>query len=280
MSSTEIYISKPQIQRRYHIAINGDMLMGGVANRTKVETECLLNVLEIDDNKRATIELITLDTDVIDTGNQAFRELSVIANQLKKVTQDIICVIDKEGKVLQVVNTEQIKRKWEQLKGEMVSICGRTGELTDFFNVNEKLFSEEETLRRYVGEMEFFKIYFNGLYGHRIRDKEHRETDNAFKTNKVPYNLYFDIDEDENLIRVRFEGDDFHINHDWLQKAYGQMPFVDLRNMKPEFAIQGDYVIEKATGLIKGAKFVWDENVSKELRLRTEYVITEKRREK
>jgi hypothetical protein len=277
MSSTEIYISKPQIQRRYHIAINGDMLMGGVANRTKVETECLLNVLEIDDNKRATIELITLDTDVIDTGNQAFRELSVIANQLKKVTQDIICVIDKEGKILQVVNTEQIKRKWEQLKGEMVSICGRTGELTDFFNVNEKLFSEEETLRHYVGEMEFFKIYFNGLYGHRIRDEEHRKTDNAFKTNKVPYNLYFDIDEDENLIRVRFEGDDFHINHDWLQKAYGQMPFVDLQNMKPEFAIQGDYVIEKATGLIKHAKFVWDENVSKELRLRTEYVITEKR---
>ena len=277
MSSTEIYISKPQIQRRYHIAINGDMLMGGVANRTKVETECLLNVLEIDDNKRATIELITLDTDVIDTGNQAFRELSVIANQLKKVTQDIICGSDKEGKILQVVNTEQIKRKWEQLKGEMVSICGRTGELTDFFNVNEKLFSEEETLRHYVGEMEFFKIYFNGLYGHRIRDKEHRETDNAFKTNKVPYNLYFDIDEDENLIRVRFEGDDFHINHDWLQKAYGQMPFVDLRNMKPEFAIQGDYVIEKATGLIKGAKFVWDENISKELRLRTEYIITEKR---
>lgn len=277
MSSTEIYISKPQIQRRYRIAINGDMLMGGVANRTKVETECLLNVLEIDDNKRATIELITLDTDVIDTGNQAFRELSVIANQLKKVTQDIICVIDKEGKILQVVNTEQIKRKWEQLKGEMVSICGRTGELTDFFNVNEKLFSEEETLRHYVGEMEFFKIYFNGLYGHRIRDEEHRNTDNAFKTNKVPYNLYFDIDEDENLIRVRFEGDDFHINHDWLQKAYGQMPFVDLRNMKPEFAIQGDYVIEKATGLIKHAKFVWDENVSKELRLRTEYVITEKR---
>ena len=253
------------------------MLMGGVVNNTKVETECLLNVLEIDDNKRATIELITLDTDVIDTGNQAFRELSVIANQLKKVTQDIICVIDKEGKILQVVNTEQIKRKWEQLKGEMVSICGRTGELTDFFNVNEKLFSEEETLRHYVGEMEFFKIYFNGLYGHRIRDKEHRETDNAFKTNKVPYNLYFDIDEDENLIRVRFEGDDFHINHDWLQKAYGQMPFVDLRNMKPEFAIQGDYVIEKATGLIKGAKFVWDENTSKELRLRTEYIITEKR---
>lgn len=277
MSSTEIYISKPQIQRRYHIAISGDMVMGEVANRTKVETEYLLNVLEVDDNKCATIELITLDTDVIDTGNQAFRELSVIANQLKKVTQDIICVIDKEGKVLQVVNTEQIKRKWEQLKGEMVSICGRTGELTDFFNVNEKLFREQETLRRYVEEMEFFKLHFNGLYGHHMRDKEHRETDNAFKTNKVPYNLYFDIDEDENLIRVRFEGDDFHINHDWLQKAYGQMPFVDLRNMKPKFAIQGDYVIEKATGLIKHAKFVWDENVSKELRLRTEYVITEKR---
>ena len=55
------------------------------------------------------------------------------------------------------------------------------------------------------------------------------------------------------------------------------MPFVDLRNMKPEFAIQGDYLIEKATGLIKGAKFVWDENISKELCLRTEYIITEKR---
>lgn len=265
------------MQRRYHIAINGDMLMGGVENNTKVETECLLNVLRIDSNKCATIELITLDTDVIETGNQAFRELSVIANQLKKVTQDIVCVIDKEGKILQVVNTGQIKRKWEQLKSEMVSICGRSGKLTDFFNVNEKLFSEEETLRRYVGEMEFFKIHFNGLYGHRIRDKEHRETENAFKTNKISYNLYFDYDEDDELIRIRFEGRDFEINHDWLQKSYGKMPFVDLRNMKPEFAIQGDYLIEKATGLIKGAKFVWDENISKELCLRTEYIITEKR---
>ena len=278
MSSTEIYISKPQIQRRYHIAINGDMLMGGVENNTKVETECLLNVLEIGSNKCATIELITLDTDVIETGNQAFRELSVIANPLKKVTQDIVCVIDKEGKVLRVVNTEQIKRKWGQLKSEMVSICGRSGELTDFFNINEKLFCDQDTLKQYVGEMEFFKIHFNGLYGHQIRNKEHRETDNTFKTNKISYNLYFDNDEDDELIRIRFEGRDFEINHDWLQKSYGQMPFVDLRNMKPEFTIQGDYLIEKTTGLIKGAKFVWDENISKELHLRTEYIITEKRR--
>lgn len=278
MSSTEIYISKPQIQRRYHIAINGDMLMGGVENNTKVETECLLNVLEIGSNKCATIELITLDTDVIETGNQAFRELSVIANQLKKVTQDIVCVIDKEGKVLRVVNTEQIKRKCGQLKSEMVSICGRSGELTDFFNINEKLFCDQDTLKQYVGEMEFFKIHFNGLYGHQIRNKEHRETDNTFKTNKISYNLYFDNDEDDELIRIRFEGRDFEINHDWLQKSYGQMPFVDLRNMKPEFTIQGDYLIEKTTGLIKGAKFVWDENISKELHLRTEYIITEKRR--
>ena len=278
MSSTEIYISKPQIQRRYHIAINGDMLMGGVENNTKVETECLLNVLEIGSNKCATIELITLDTDVIETGNQAFRELSVIANQLKKVTQDIVCVIDKEGKVLRVVNTEQIKRKWGQLKSEMVSICGRSGELTDFFNINEKLFCDQDTLKQYVGEMEFFKIHFNGLYGHQIRNKEHRETDNTFKTNKISYNLYFDNDEDDELIRIRFEGRDFEINHDRLQKSYGQMPFVDLRNMKPEFTIQGDYLIEKTTGLIKGAKFVWDENISKELHLRTEYIITEKRR--
>ena len=278
MSSTEIYISKPQIQRRYHIAINGDMLMGGVENNTKVETECLLNVLEIGSNKCATIELITLDTDVIETGNQAFRELSVIANQLKKVTQDIVCVIDKEGKVLRVVNTEQIKRKWGQLKSEMVSICGRSGELTDFFNINEKLFCDQDTLKQYVGEMEFFKIHFNGLYGHQIRNKEHRETDNTFKTNKISYNLYFDNDEDDELIRIRFEGRDFEINHDWLQKSYGKMPFVDLRNMKPEFTIQGDYLIEKTTGLIKGAKFVWDENISKELHLRTEYIITEKRR--
>jgi hypothetical protein len=278
MSSTEIYISKPQLQRRYHIAINGGMLMGGVENNTKVETECLLNVLEIDSNKCATIELITLDTDVIETGNQAFRELSVIANQLKKVTQDIVCVIDKEGKVLRVVNTEQIKRKWGQLKSEMVSICGRSGELTDFFNINEKLFCDQDTLKQYVGEMEFFKIHFNGLYGHQIRNKEHRETDNTFKTNKISYNLYFDNDEDDELIRIRFEGRDFEINHDWLQKSYGQMPFVDLRNMKPEFTIQGDYLIEKTTGLIKGAKFVWDENISKELHLRTEYIITEKRR--
>lgn len=278
MSSTEIYISKPQLQRRYHIAINGGMLMGGVENNTKVETECLLNVLEIGSNKCATIELITLDTDVIETGNQAFRELSVIANQLKKVTQDIVCVIDKEGKVLRVVNTEQIKRKWGQLKSEMVSICGRSGELTDFFNINEKLFCDQDTLKQYVGEMEFFKIHFNGLYGHQIRNKEHRETDNTFKTNKISYNLYFDNDEDDELIRIRFEGRDFEINHDWLQKSYGQMPFVDLRNMKPEFTIQGDYLIEKTTGLIKGAKFVWDENISKELHLRTEYIITEKRR--
>lgn len=57
----------------------------------------------------------------------------------------------------------------------------------------------------------------------------------------------------------------------------GKCHSLTCRNMKPEFAIQGDYVIEKATGLIKGAKFVWDENTSKELRLRTEYIITEKR---
>ncbi len=279
MLNTEIHINTPRIQRRYHVLVNGNTIMGGVTNKTKVETEWLLTILDVDNDKNAKIELIMLDSNIIETENEAFRELSIIANQLKKVTQDIVCIIDRQGNIRKIVNTEQISKKWEQLKREMISLCGRTGELEDFFNVNEKLFNDQGILKQYVEQLEFFKLYFNGLYGRTLKDGEVRETDNAFKTNKITYNLVFDHDEDKELIRIRFRGNDFMINHKWLEKAYGQFPFIDMRNIEPNFDIRGDYLIEKATGLIKNARFVWDENVSKELRLYTEYVITEKRLE-
>lgn len=132
MDRHEICISRPGLQRHYKVLVNGEIVMGGVSNKTSVETEWILTVLAVDSEQNAKIELITLDTHVLEATNEAFRELSIIANQLKKVTQTLVCTIDKRGKVLRVINSAQIADRWNQLKSEIVSMCGRTGDMTDF----------------------------------------------------------------------------------------------------------------------------------------------------
>ncbi|AFJ09498.1 hypothetical protein [Prevotella intermedia] len=276
MDRHEICISRPGLQRHYKVLVNGEIVMGGVSNKTSVETEWILTVLAVDSEQNAKIELITLDTHVLEATNEAFRELSIIANQLKKVTQTLVCTIDKRGKVLRVINSAQIADRWNQLKSEIVSMCGRTGDMTDFFNINEKLFNDQEILKLYVGQLEFFKLYFNDLYGRKLSSYEPRKTENAFKTSFLSYDMFLDHDEDSRLSRIRFKGVNFSTYKKWLSEAYGQFPFVDVQKITPQFTIEGEYLMEKENGLLKKAKLLWEEDVSKELRSHTEYIITEK----
>lgn len=276
MDRHEICISRPGLQRHYKVLVNGEIVMGGVSNKTSVETEWILTVLAVDSEQNAKIELITLDTHVLEATNEAFRELSIIANQLKKVTQTLVCTIDKRGKVLRVINSAQIADRWNQLKSEIVSMCGRTGDMTDFFNINEKLFNDQEILKQYVGQLEFFKLYFNDLYGRKLSSYEPRKTENAFKTSFLSYDMFLDHDEDSRLSRIRFKGVNFSTYKKWLSEAYGQFPFVDVQKITPQFTIEGEYLMEKENGLLKKAKLLWKEDVSKELRSHTEYIITEK----
>ena len=273
----DIRIVYPNIKRRYKVIILGDMTMGAFSNRTKVETEWILSIQQIYNDSSVMLELITFDSDVVESSNEAFKELSVAANQFKKVTQEVVCVVKKDGNLLHLINTEQIKEKWNRVKNEIMTFNGMTTDLEDFLKVNNERFSSDDVLKELTNQLEFFKVYFNGLYGTHIPMYGWRQSENAFKTNTLDYEVEYTKSEDKQLnkLRVEFKSIDYKIGKRWIETAYKGFPLlVDTNTCKPEFNIEGNYLFDKKTGLIDDAIFIWEENVSDTLKLKTEYQIS------
>lgn len=272
-----IKLQVPKVRRKYKVNLKGDITFGSFTNTTEAETEWILSVREIYNDNSAMIELISFDTEVLNSKNEGFRELSIIANQFKKLSQEVVCIINKEGKIVKLINLDYIRERWNRLKNEMITVGGEMTDIEIFFKINNENFSSDQVLTELVNQLEFFKLYFNGLYGTKIPNGEWRKSENAFKTNTLEYEVNYNITEDQSLnqLRVQFKSCDYFINKKWIEKTYGGFPqFVNLDFCDPKYNIEGNYLFDKRTGLLNEATFIWEEFASHLLKAKTEYQIT------
>jgi len=275
-SNDFIRLQLPKIKRRYKVNVKGEMRMGGFSNKTNVQTEWILAIQQIYNDNSVLFELINYDSDVIESQNNGFKELSIVANQFKKATREVVGVINKNGKLLEIINIDYIKERWEIVKNEIITFCGQTTDIENFFKIENEKFATAEVLTEFVNQLEFFKVYFNELYGRKIPDSEWRKSQNLFKTNfleyEVKYNKFEDIS--NNQLKLKFSSTDFDINKKWIEKSYGGFQhIVNIEYCEPKFKIEGDYIFDQRTGLINEATFSWDEYVSGTLHVKTEYQI-------
>jgi len=271
-----IKLQMPKIRRKYKVNIIGEMRMGGFSNKTNVQTEWVLTIQQIYNDNSVLFELMNYDSDVLESKNQGFKELSIVANQFKKATREVVGVIDKNGKLLRLINIDYIKERWEVIKNEIITFCGQTTDIEDFFKIENRKFATDDVLTEFVKQLEFFQIYFNGLYGKKIPTSEWRKSQNIFKTNDLEYKVEYIKSENSvvNQSRIQFNSIDYDISKKWIEKSYGNFKHMaNIEQCEPKFNIQGDYIFDKRTGLINEATFLWDENVSSTLHVKTEYQV-------
>jgi hypothetical protein len=252
--------------KKYRFILDGEMGLNVMCSKTRMETSWIVQVKNILE-AGYVIDLVAYAITLKECNSEGFREMFHITRQFQKLYDEIKVKTDLEGNLLEVLNQKQLCEKWKQIKSETIQYFNDDMNLDEFFAVNDDEFAKPEFLHKLIREVEFFFLYLqSGGYGQKFSSWGLHELkrDNAFRTNTITWDMDFSgeyaIESNSSCgvmnVESRFEPD-----KKWLQKAYGEMPFIKVEELKPDFNLRGKYVFYNENGWLKEAELEVNEIV-------------------
>ena len=252
--------------KKYKFTLEGEMGLNVMCSKTKMETSWIVQVQNISDGGYI-LDLVAYDIVLKECNNEGFKELFQITRQFQKLYDEIKVRTDWEGNLIQVLNRQQLIEKWKQIKQETVQYFNDDMSIDQFFAVSNEEFSKPEFLSKVIREVEFFFLYMQmGGYGQKFSSWDFVELkrENAFRTNTIVWNMdfsgYYEINPGSPLGQMTVKSK-FEPNKKWLQIAYGQIPFIKVEELKPDFNLKGNSVFHNETGWLKEAELEVNEIV-------------------
>src|SRR5262245_46976249 len=182
---------------KYTLTITTDILAGYFPIQTKAQIRWALRVINVNNDGRAEIELITIETRLIETNNPNLQDLAALNQAFARMYSEIQVELDSSGKLLEVVKLPVILSKWEQTKSEMRSVEKEAPALQNVIQLNDDIFAKPEKVKLAIEHNEFFNIYFHLIYGEELPAaglrRKHR---NMFNSADVNWQYFADADPD------------------------------------------------------------------------------------
>lgn len=267
-----IHLSKP-FRKKYLFTITSNLSIGGVVSESKVEVRWMLELKKILTDGYH-FEFITIDNTMVHTNNDGFIEIHHLVNQLQKALNEIEFISDFQGRVKQILNKDVIREKWESVRKEALAYNKSMTSLNDLFALQSESFNNENALNKMISALEFFEFYFSVIYGRSFPFRTKIRKGNIFKTTEIPFEVSgSSIIDDEGNISISFKNNDTVLKEEELKKAYGNFPFIDLKQIKPDYKYNCDYLLDSENGFVKEAIIVFKEYISPELNAEIVYKI-------
>lgn len=263
--------------QKYRVTLTGEMQVNNMNVINTVVNNFILRVKNISHDDIVKMELITYDKEMVATTNPAFKEMFAVTRQFEKLYDEVMVGVEMNGKVLSLYNMDTIQEKWTRLKNENIPYFNENTDIEEFFKINEANIANEKFWLNILNEQEFFFLFFSlAGYGHKFSHVQDIERSNAFKNGKIKWEIRAttsDNQSDDITKRVDIEGW-FDFSKSWVQKTYGEMPFLKERKLTPKFQIEGYYVFDLETGWINRAEIYQEETVDKDILFhKMKYVI-------
>jgi len=257
---------KKIFQKKYLVTIDSRLNIGGMDSATTAEIRWLLDLRKIHSDA-CTFELITLDH-TLTKGDSGFMEIHKLVLQMQKALNEINFSADKQGN-LEIHNLEAIKKRWQSVKQETFEYNRGNTSIQELFALQDEVFENKKGIENMIKAMEFFQIYLN-MYQ---KDKSifslsgnKKMVPNLFRTAEIPFNMeYFQKKLDNTFYEISFDKQTKTYNRDFLKKAYGQFPFIDVMKIEPQYEYRGVYMVNAETGAIQKAELMYREYVHEKL---------------
>lgn len=251
--------------QKYMLTIDSLMNLGGFISETTVEIRWQLEVKEIE-KEYYLMELITLDNSMVKSDNTGFLEMHRLVSQMNKALHEIKFYIDKKGKLIEIVNLDEIEARWQSVKAELFEYNKNNTSLKELFSIQDKSFENEKGIEKMVRAIEFFMVYLNDIYGSNYPFKLDKKISNIFRSAEIPFTINFDREQlNGSLFKLLFTGKADKVNTKFIEKVYGQFPFIDSNKVIPEYTYSGNYLINEQTGYIRKGELVYKEVIGDKL---------------
>lgn len=254
--------------KKYKFTLESEVIVGSLYSKTSVENSWILQVQKIMEDTHI-LDLVTYDVALKECNEQGMKELFQITRYFQKIYDEVKVLVNLDGTIKQVMNPEQLIEKWKTMKLDSIQYFGDETNLDQYFAVDDEAFSKPEFIKKLTSEIEFFLIYMQlGGYGHKFNSYGELKRDNAFRTGQITWDLNFsgkdEIETGSSLGEMNVTGI-FQPGKNWTKQAYGQVQFLNIDEVKPDFNLKGKYIFYNNNGWLQKASLTMNEIVHPKL---------------
>lgn len=252
------------ITQKYLCTIDSDIQIGTMNVVTTTECRWVVTVKQITEHAYR-LEILTLDNRIIAANNPSVHDVAALNNLFKEIYNELDVTVDHKGNVVGVNNSLQVKDKWLRVRGQLKTLTANEESIASVVRLNDDIFDHDANLLHTIRAMEFFEIFFNGVYNERIPYINRVNRKSKFQAVDIDWSIRYNFENnDQNT--VVFEGEnEKRLSPEWLRNAYGHFTFLEPATLVPLISSKGRYKINGDTGLVAEATYQTQEIVHVQL---------------
>ncbi|MDN5288348.1 MAG: hypothetical protein JWR38_4622 [Mucilaginibacter sp.] len=263
-----ILIREPFIEK-YTLTIVTDIMAGNLPIKSKTEIRWQLKVNRVEADY-TDIELITLDNQLLESNNPMVKDMAGMSQAFSRMYNELQVRVDSTGKVLQILNIDLIRKKWDQTKAEITDLQETNPAIKNIISLNDELFITPDKMALAVQNNEFFMIYYHHFYGLSLPG-----TTKSYVQRTVLNTADLSWRYNVSNVSDTYDTGDLYVEVDgivntstgggWAKEAYKAFSHLDLASLKPDFEERGVYRFDKSSGMLVSADLLKKEMVHPQL---------------
>ncbi|MGS2764690.1 hypothetical protein [Sinomicrobium sp. M5D2P9] len=203
-------------------------------------------------------------------GFDYFKDFSSLLEDMMAIKNHLVLKTTLEGELKEVLNTDELKSKWEELKRNLSSYKGydkmSQEQIAELINSGDLEYSDKYDIAKDLKNGSFWTLMFNGIHNKDFFIEKRTPLENfeqysgVFEKSKIPVQSYGEIDmdtDDENIVRLVLNGnldisrfdeqkikELFEKNYEFTQEPYKRY----------QYDYFASYEIDNRNGWIKSVK--------------------------
>lgn len=252
-STDKIIIKEENVRKRYQLICSSSFVMGNINFSSKFLLQWDLFLHEVTDSGYK-FSLLTLEHSLLDSDSPALEDMFQATKSMMQMFSEIQVSTDFKGHIIAVHNQKDIEERRKRAGKQLISMDGGISlKAEQIYNIPEGDVTDKDLLIKRIQAMEFFTVFFNGVYGYRV------DGTTILKRRNIMQNFNYDIQltkkreniSHENIITIA--GKNIGVENKELKKVFAEMPFVQPGDIKFDCTYTGKYTFFEHTGWIKNA---------------------------
>jgi hypothetical protein len=171
--------------------------------------------------------------------------------------------IDFKGNIIEVYNQKEINERRERSGKQVISMEGGISmKAEQIYNIPAEDILNKEKLFTRIKAMEFFTVFFGGVYGYRNESVLIVDRRNISQNFNYKLQIQTAISNDGDTKNLLLVGKHTAIEKDAIVKAFKEVPFVIASDIDFKSSYSGHYKLDTKTGWIQEATITLDEYIS------------------
>jgi hypothetical protein len=257
-----VRIQEDNVRKRYQLICTSSFVMGNINFSSKFLLQWDLFLHEIN-NDGYKFSLLTLEHSLLDSDSPALQDMFQATKSMMQMFSEVQVSTDFKGQILEIHNQSDIAERRKRLGKQFISLDGGVSmKAEQIYNIPEEDIMDKNLLAKRIQAMEFFTVFFTGIYGYNESGKTLIKRKNIMQNFSYDLQLTKTREENYNEITIMVKGQNISKDNRELKKVFAEMPFVISNEIEFNCEYIGKINFIESSGWIKNSDITIKEFIS------------------